>query len=83
MLMASMIHVVLSDKHSAGGESFSRKVESSALLVLCGESSFVAKDHGMGLSDCVKIFFMSSCWVRTTTATMVKMFLSAFRMICS
>ena len=50
MLIASMIPVMLSGKHYAGGESFSRKVEKAALIVLRSEPSLVAKDHGMGPS---------------------------------
>ena len=51
MLIASIIHVVLSGKHSVGGESFSRKVENAALFVLRSETLLVAKDHGMEPSE--------------------------------
>ena len=63
MLIVSMIHALLSGKHSAGGKSFCRKVESVALFVLRSEPSLVSKDHGMGPSEWVNAFFTASCWV--------------------
>ena len=54
MLIASMIHVVFFGKHSVGGESFSRKIKSGTLFVLCSETSLVAKDHGMWRSEWVQ-----------------------------
>ena len=72
--------MVLSGKHSAGGESFSRKVESATLFVLRSEPSLVAKDHDMGQSECVKTFCISSWQVCATTAIIMKRFLSVFGM---
>ena len=62
------------------GESISRKVESAALFFLHSEPSLVAIDQGMGPSERVKTFFMSSCWVCATTAIMTKRSPSALRM---
>ena len=79
MLIASVIHVILPGKHSTGGESFSRKVESVALFVLHSEPSLVAIDHSMGRSEWNWTFFISSCLVCATTAIVTTMSLSAFR----
>ena len=62
------------------GESISRKVESAALFFLHSEPSLVAIDQGMGPSERVKTFFVSSCWVCATTAIMTKRSPSALRM---
>ena len=80
MFIASMIHVAFYGKQSEKEKVSPGKLKVLPCFFLHSEPSLVAIDQGMGPSEQVNTFFMSSCWVCAPTAIMTKRSPSALRM---
>ena len=75
-----MIHVAFYGKQSEKEKVSPGKLKVLPCFSLHSEPSLVAIDQGMGPSEQVNTFFMSSCWVCAPTAIMAKRSPSALRM---